>query len=123
MKWPRSWLVPKLGPRDERECLDHLVVLSETHLRRILQAYAGYYNSIRTHRSLVKMPWRFARFSGSGPSHHTRSLAGSIIITFGFRFSVHTVPVAAGTCDASGFEQHRTHRVDRVGRASGPRSR
>jgi hypothetical protein len=36
------------------------------------------------------MPQRFARFSGSGPSHHTRSLAGFIIITFGFRFSVHT---------------------------------
>jgi hypothetical protein len=38
----------------------------------------------------TKMPQRFARFSGSGPSHHTRSLAGFIIITFGFRFSVHT---------------------------------
>jgi transposase InsO family protein len=37
-----------------RECLDHLVVLSEAHLRRILQAYARYYNRIRTHRSLDK---------------------------------------------------------------------
>jgi transposase InsO family protein len=37
-----------------RECLDHLVVLSEAHLRRILQAYAAYYNKIRTHRSLDK---------------------------------------------------------------------
>jgi transposase InsO family protein len=37
-----------------RECLDHLVVLSEAHLRRILQAYARYYNKIRTHRSLDK---------------------------------------------------------------------
>jgi len=37
-----------------RECLDHLVVLSEAHLRRILQAYARYYNNIRTHRSLDK---------------------------------------------------------------------
>ena len=27
-----------------RECLDHLVILSETHLRRILQTYACYYN-------------------------------------------------------------------------------
>jgi transposase InsO family protein len=35
-----------------RECLDHLVVLSEAHLGRILQAYARYYNKIRTHRSL-----------------------------------------------------------------------
>ena len=37
-----------------RECLDHLVTLSETHLRRILKTYACYYNKIRTHRSLNK---------------------------------------------------------------------
>ena len=37
-----------------RECLDHIVVLGEAHLRRILQTYAGYYNKIRTHRSLDK---------------------------------------------------------------------
>jgi transposase InsO family protein len=37
-----------------RECLDHLVILSETHLRRILQTYVSYYNKIRTHRSLDK---------------------------------------------------------------------
>ena len=37
-----------------RECLDHLVVFSEAHLGRILQAYARYYNKIRTHRSLHK---------------------------------------------------------------------
>jgi transposase InsO family protein len=37
-----------------RECLDHFVVLSEAHLRRIMQTYAGYYNEIRTHRSLDK---------------------------------------------------------------------
>jgi Integrase core domain len=37
-----------------RECVDHFVVLGEAHLRRILQAYARYYNDIRTHRSLDK---------------------------------------------------------------------
>ena len=37
-----------------RECVDHIVVLGEAHLRRILRAYAGYYNDIRTHRSLGK---------------------------------------------------------------------
>jgi transposase InsO family protein len=37
-----------------RECLDHVVVFGETHLRRILQSYARYYNDIRTHRSLDK---------------------------------------------------------------------
>jgi transposase InsO family protein len=37
-----------------RECLDHLVVLDEAQLRRILRSYANYYNKIRTHRSLGK---------------------------------------------------------------------
>ena len=37
-----------------RECVDHLIVLSEAHLRRILQTYTRYYNDIRTHRSLDK---------------------------------------------------------------------
>ena len=37
-----------------RECVDHIIVLSETHLRRILKSYADYYNCVRTHRSLNK---------------------------------------------------------------------
>src|SRR5437660_3787260 len=37
-----------------RECVDHLVVLGEAHLRRILTKYATYYNELRTHRSLDK---------------------------------------------------------------------
>ena len=37
-----------------RECVDHFIVLGETHLCRILQTYACYYNRIRTHRSLDK---------------------------------------------------------------------
>jgi len=38
-----------------RECLDHLVILNEAHLRRILQRYADYYNKVRTHWSLDKV--------------------------------------------------------------------
>jgi len=37
-----------------RECLDHAVVFNEAHLRRILAAYASYYNAFRTHLSLGK---------------------------------------------------------------------
>jgi transposase InsO family protein len=37
-----------------RECVNHFIILGEAHLRRILQAYAGYYNNIRTHWSLNK---------------------------------------------------------------------
>src|SRR5437870_2570295 len=35
-----------------RECVDHIVVLGEKHLRRVLKSYARYYNEMRTHRSL-----------------------------------------------------------------------
>jgi hypothetical protein len=31
-----------------------LIVLGEAHLRRVLRAYARYYNDVRTHRSLAK---------------------------------------------------------------------
>jgi len=37
-----------------RECLDHLMVLGERHLRRILSGYVAYYNESRTHLSLSK---------------------------------------------------------------------
>jgi len=37
-----------------RECLDHVVVISERHLREILSKYVDYYNATRTHLSLAK---------------------------------------------------------------------
>jgi transposase InsO family protein len=37
-----------------RECLDHMVIFGEAHLRQILSAYAGYYNQARTHLALHK---------------------------------------------------------------------
>ena len=29
-----------------RECLDHIIVLDEEHLRRVLKSYADYYNPV-----------------------------------------------------------------------------
>jgi transposase InsO family protein len=37
-----------------RECLDHVIVLGEPHLRRVLRSYADYHNRVRTHLSLDK---------------------------------------------------------------------
>ena len=37
-----------------RECLDHVIIWGEPHLRRILRSYGNYYNNMRTHRSLNK---------------------------------------------------------------------
>jgi transposase InsO family protein len=37
-----------------RECLDHMIVLNERHLLRILASYIDYYHRYRTHLSLDK---------------------------------------------------------------------
>lgn len=42
----------RLNGSIRRECLDHVIVLSENHLRRVLAEYVEYYNESRTHLSL-----------------------------------------------------------------------
>ena len=37
-----------------RECLDHVIILSHAHLRRMLAAYLSYYHGARNHLSLQK---------------------------------------------------------------------
>jgi putative transposase len=55
---PRSpWQNPfaeRLIGSVRRECLDHVLVLSERHLRRVLTRYFAYYHGARTHLSLEK---------------------------------------------------------------------
>jgi hypothetical protein len=35
-----------------RELLDHVIILNERHLKRLLSSYLDYYHRWRTHRSL-----------------------------------------------------------------------
>jgi transposase InsO family protein len=65
--WQNGFAERLIGS-SRRECLDHIVILGEAHLRRILRAYAGYYNDIRTHRSLDK----------DAPTFRSVQLAGNI---------------------------------------------
>src|SRR5206468_12097837 len=55
---PRSpWLSPyvvRLSGTLRRECLDHVLIYGERHLRRILTLYSLYYNETRTHLGLGK---------------------------------------------------------------------
>jgi putative transposase len=37
-----------------RECLDHVIILNDWHLRRLLRAYLAYYHRSRTHLGLSK---------------------------------------------------------------------
>jgi putative transposase len=54
---PRSpWQNPyveRLIGSIRRECLDHVIVLHERHLRRLLTSYLRYYHRWRTHRALA----------------------------------------------------------------------
>jgi hypothetical protein len=52
-----------------RECLDHIVVFGDAHLRRILANYAGYYNELRTHLSLDK----------DSPTHRSIQRLGQLV--------------------------------------------
>ena len=51
--WQNAY-VERLNGSIRRECTDHVIVFSENHLRRILQAYFEYYNNDRTHLGLAK---------------------------------------------------------------------
>ena len=51
--WQNGYVEPVIGSIP-RGCLDHIIVLGEAHLRRVLSAYAGYYNATRTHLAMVK---------------------------------------------------------------------
>lgn len=59
-----------------RECLDQVVIFGEAHLRRILSAYAAYYNQARTHLALQK----------DAPFHRTAQRSGAIV----------AIPILAG---------------------------
>ena len=49
--WQNAYAARLIGSL-RRECLDHVVVLGELHLLRILAEYFAYYNRARCHLSL-----------------------------------------------------------------------
>ena len=53
--WQNAYVERLIGSA-RRECIDHVIVLGESHLRRIMSRYAAYYNESRTYLSLGKDP-------------------------------------------------------------------
>jgi hypothetical protein len=47
-----AWLSKVWSGSIRRECLDHMIILNERHLRRTLRAYLDYYHRSRVHQSL-----------------------------------------------------------------------
>jgi transposase InsO family protein len=52
-RWQNAYAERLIGSI-RRECLDHIVVFGERHLRHVLLSYMDYYNGARTHLSLNK---------------------------------------------------------------------
>jgi transposase InsO family protein len=50
----QNGLAERLIGSIRRDCLDHVVVFNEQHLRHLLKSYKQYYNEFRTHLSLEK---------------------------------------------------------------------
>jgi transposase InsO family protein len=51
--WQNAYVERVIGSI-RRECLDHILIFNERHLRRVLSSYVDYYHRTRTHLSLDK---------------------------------------------------------------------
>ena len=58
------------------ECLDHLIIVNEQHLRTVLAEFVRYYNTERTQRSLRLDTPRPAVRLAAGPVHSSPVLGG-----------------------------------------------
>ena len=104
-----------------RECLDHVIVLNEQHLRRVLRTYLGYYHRTRCHLALARDAPLVAPSKGPSraQSSPSRRSADSIIATNGGR---HDRGWVSGKDNVARFLDHvdweevarRYRRVDRM---------
>ncbi len=61
------------------ECLDHLLIVNEAHLRHVLAAYVTHYNHARPHQGLAQQtPVPFVPRARAGPARRHDVLGGLI---------------------------------------------
>ena len=61
------------------ECLDHLLILNQAHLRRVLKTYVEYYNEARPHQGIgQRIPIAPEQSTHTGPVEHRKVLGGII---------------------------------------------
>ena len=63
--WQNAYVERVIGTI-RRECLDHMIILGEQHLRRTVKRYSDYYNRVRTHTSPDKDAPRGRPIQGRG---------------------------------------------------------
>src|ERR1700733_5376343 len=83
----QNGFVERLIGSIRRECLDHVVVLGEAHLRRILRSYAAIMTTSERIGHWTRTRRFLARFSGPEASVYPRYLVDFTITASGFRFT------------------------------------
>ena len=84
--WQNPYVERLIGTL-RRDCLDHVLIFGERHLRRVLTSYSLYYNETRTHLGLDKdTPLRRAVQRSGDYHHHANLVADCIIATRGYDF-------------------------------------
>jgi transposase InsO family protein len=73
--WQNPYVERLIGTL-RRDCLDHVLIFGEQHLRRVLALYAEYYNEARTHLALGKDAPRGRPVQHWGPIIATLVLSG-----------------------------------------------
>ncbi len=109
----QSPYVERLIGSVRHDCLDHVIVLNQAHLRRLLKAYIAYYHRTRTHLSLDKDApsldqCRRRRKEGSSRSHRS---AACTIATNAWRPEVATLRSGASSVPLGRRRERRRPRV------------
>ena len=121
--WQNPYVERLIGSM-RRECVDHVVVLNERSLQRILRSYIDYYHHWRTHLALGKDPAGESGRRAGGPGRGHRAAArgwpasqlpstgGLTATTDGRRLkTVHADAAAGGTSEGRQptVDFHRAH--------------
>ncbi len=73
---PNAAIAERVVRTIRTECLDHLIVINEQHLRAVLAEFARYYNRDRPHRSLSLQSPLPSPVQGHGPIRSRPVLGG-----------------------------------------------
>ncbi len=92
-RWGQLRRVQRFLRSIRRECLDHLLIVNEAHLRHVLTTYVAYYNEARPQQGLdQRTPVPPAIGSGYGPTGGETGWAGCSASTIGRRRNAGTPP-------------------------------